>query len=183
MGDVGWGIFGAVLAALIASVGTLIASRWANRNERERLRQEMVAIAGTERRNLAEEAEKARARANEVDGELERVRDERRAMADEFASFRIASREAAAEKESAHRAALLDRESVHRRASDEAEAARRELALQIQRVEGQLEECQRELQRSRLENERLGDLVRAQSSIIAEYQARNPSPPAGGGQS
>lgn len=177
-GDALLGVIGAIVAAVIASVATLFASRWATKNERIRLRQELLALGGTERAALAEEAQKARARANEVDAELERVRDERRALADEFATFRIASREAAAEKDSAHRAALLDRENIHRQAMMQAEQARRELQVQLQRVEAQLEECGRELTRSRLEHERLGDLVRAQSTVIAEYQARHSGGPA-----
>ena len=178
MGDGGgvWGILAVILTALIASGGTLVASRWANRNERIRLRQEMVAIGGTERQMLAEEAQKARARANEVDEELEKVRDERRALADQFAEFKISTREAAAEKESTHRAALLEREALHRRAMDAAEANKRELALQLQRVEGQLDECNREISRVRAEGERMSDLVRAQAVVIAEYRARHPEP-------
>lgn len=171
-GDVFWSVMGAILAAAIASIGTLVASRWATRNERIRLRQELMALGGTERRELAEEAQKARARANEVDEELEKVRDERRALADQFAEFKITTREAAAEKDAAHRQAMLDREVVHRRAMDEAESAKRELTLQLQRADGQLEECGRELTRSRLEHERLGDLVRAQATVIAEFRAR-----------
>lgn len=170
------GIIAVVVTALITSIGTLVASRWATRNERERLRQELRAIAGTERQQLADEAEKARKRANEVDEELERVRDERRALADEFAVFRIASREAAAEKEDNHRQALQDRESLHRRALDETDAGKRELTLQLGHVNRQLEECSREMARSRAENERLADLVRAQATVIAEYRARHPDP-------
>lgn len=172
-------LVGIILTAVIASGGTLLASRWATRNERQRLRQEMIDITGNDRQRLVDETDRARRRANEVDAELEKVRDERRAMADEFATFRIASREALAEKETVHRQAMLDREVLHRQAMEEKEVARRELALQLQRAEGQLEECGRELNRSRQENERLGDLVRAQATVIAEYRARHPDPQGG----
>lgn len=164
------GALGVVIAAVLASLGTVIGSRWSHRNERTRLRNELVTILGHDRDSLAEAAEKARARANEVDAELERVRDERRQIADEYAAAKIVHREALAEKEEQMRASLSERD-----------AQRRQVEVALADVRRQLEETERELHRSRDEVTRRGDMINAQASVIAELRARTvPGPNAGG---
>lgn len=160
---------GVVLAAALASGGTVLGSRWSHRNERSRLRNELVTILGHDRDSLAEAAAKARARANEVDEELEKVRDERRQMADELAEARIAHREALAEMNDQRRAALEERDSQ-----------RRQIEVTLADVRRQLAETERELIRSRDEVTRRGQMIEAQATVIAEYRARYPGGGVGG---
>lgn len=164
------GALAVVLAAALASAGTVLGSRWSHRNERTRLRSELITILGHDRDSLAEAAEKARARANEVDAELERVRDERRAIADEYAAAKIAHREAMAEKEELMRAALQERDSQ-----------RRQLEVTLGDVRAQMAEIERELHRSRDEVTRRGDMISAQAQVIAQLRAQAPPPPGGTG--
>lgn len=155
------GLVGILAAALIAAGGTVVGSRWASRNERTRLRQELVTITGTDRERLAAELDRVRTRANEVDEELESVRDERRALADEYAQAKIVHREALAEQSANHREALLDKDT-----------AQRALELQLREVRGQLDDVTRELATCRMELNRRGDMIQAQGQIIAEWQVR-----------
>lgn len=155
---------GVILAAIVASAGTLFAARWSHRNEQVRLRNELVSILGHDRDNLSQDADQARARAREVDEELEKVRDERRAMADELAGAKIAHREALAELVSNHRVALEERDSQ-----------RRQVELSLADVRRQLAETERELARCRDEVTRRGNMIEAQSQVIAELRARSSS--------
>jgi chromosome segregation ATPase len=162
---------GVIIAAALASIGTLAAARWSHRNEQVRLRNELVTILGHDRDSLSEAAEKARARANEVDSELELVRDQRRATMDELAATKIAHREAVAEMTANHRTALEERDSQ-----------RRQVEATLSDVRRQLAETERELARCRDEVTRRGNMIDAQASVIAELRARfGPIPPSAGG--
>lgn len=161
---------GVIVAAALASAGTLAGARWSNRNEQVRLRNELVTILGNDRTSLNEAAENARKRANEVDAELEQVRDQRRQMADELAAAKIAHREAVADMVSQHRAAL-----------DERDTQRRQVELTLSDVRRQLSETERELARCRDEVTRRGNMIDAQASVIAELRARLGPPAATGG--
>lgn len=165
------GALGVVIAAILASVGTVLGSRWSHRNERTRLRNELVTILGHDRDSLADAAEKARSRANEVDAELERVRDERRQIADEYAAAKIVHREALAEKDQQMRDALQERD-----------AQRRQLEVTLADVRAQMAELERELHRSRDEVTRRGDMINAQAQVIAQLRAQTaPANPGGTG--
>ncbi len=170
----GWSVLAIIAAAIIAAAATAVTSRWANRNERIRLRQELIEIRGGDRQRLTDELEKVRARANEVDAELEKVRDERRTTADEYAAARIAHREALADQLTAHRQSLAEREVEHRQALAERDSQQRELGLTLQQVQGQLDTCSRELASVQQELTNRGEMIRAQGQIIADYRARYP---------
>ena len=165
-------VLGVIAAAALASFGTLLAARWSNRNEQVRLRNELVTILGNDRTSLNEAAENARKRANEVDAELEQVRDQRRQTMDELAATKIAHREAIAEMTSNHRAALEERDSQ-----------RRQVEITLADVRRQLGETERELARCRDEVTRRGNMIDAQASVIAELRARfgTGAGPIGGG--
>lgn len=153
--------FGVIAAAALASFGTLLAARWSNRNEQVRLRNELVTILGNDRTSLNDAAENARKRANEVDAELEQVRDQRRQTMDELAATKIAHREAVAEMVAQHRTALEERDSQ-----------RRQVEITLADVRRQLGETERELARCRDEVTRRGNMIDAQASVIAELRAR-----------
>lgn len=174
------GLAGIIIAAVIAAGGTVLGSRWASRNERTRLRQELVTITGTDRERLAAELDRVRARANEVDEELESVRDERRALADEYAQAKIEHRIAIAEKDETQREALAEKERLHRAAMLDKDTAYRSLELQLQAAQNQLAESQQEMSRCRMELNRRGDMIQAQGQIIEDWRVRyhiNATPP------
>lgn len=160
---------GVIVAAVLASAGTVLGSRWSHRNERSRMRNELVTILGADRNALSEAAEKARIRANEVDEELEKVRDDRRAMADELATVKIA-----------HREALADLVAQHRSALEERDSQRRQVEVTLADVRRQMQEIERELIRSRDEVTRRGDLINAQAQVIAQLRAQGVPPGTGG---
>lgn len=161
-------VLGVIAASALASFGTLMAARWSNRNEQVRLRNELVSILGNDRTSLNDAAETARKRANEVDAELEQVRDQRRQTMDELAATKIAHREALAEMSAAHRTALEERDSQ-----------RRQVEITLTDVRRQLGETERELARCRDEVTRRGNMIDAQANVIAEMRVRL-GPAAGG---
>lgn len=169
----GWAIFGVIVAAAIAALATAMAARWATRNERVRLRQELISITGGERERLATELDRVRTRANEVDEELEKVRDERRLIADEYAAAKIAHREAIADKDAAARESLAAARQAQYEVLASKEAQERALGLQLQQMQNQMEACDREMTAVRAELERRTNMIQAQSQIIADFQARN----------
>lgn len=158
-----WQVLAILGAAVVAAIGTIYGARWSGRNERARNRQELITIMGTDRQRLSEELTQVRNGRREVDEELEKVRDERRALADEYANAKISHREAIAVKDADHRAALMEKDISHQQTQ-----------AQLRSVEQQLAESRRALERCQTELERRGDLIRAQSEVIAELRARRP---------
>ena len=72
----------------------------------------------------------------------------------------------------AHREALAELVSNHRVALEERDSQRRQVELSLADVRRQLAETERELARCRDEVTRRGNMIEAQSQVIAELRAR-----------